>query len=90
MYLTTQLTFTLQCLKSMTDSHNLSLEKHAKSVDLHLLLMYNWCFYRDCTWEARGLNCTDLLDNGVHFDKAGRSHRIELLSRYKRVITHTT
>ena len=33
----------------MVDSHDLSLEKHAKpvcsSVDLHSLLMYNWCFY---------------------------------------------
>ena len=32
------------------DSH-ISLEKHAKpvcsSVDLHSLLIYNWCFYRE-------------------------------------------
>ena len=46
-----QLTFALQYLKNMVDSHNLSLEKHAKpvcsSVDLHSLLTYNWCFYRE-------------------------------------------
>ena len=46
-----QLTFALQYLKNMVDSHNLSLEKHAKPVcsfaDLHSLLMYNWCLYRE-------------------------------------------
>ena len=51
MIMNIQLTFTLQYLKSMMDSHNLSLEKRAKpvcsSVDLHSLLMYNWCFYRE-------------------------------------------
>ena len=51
MIMNIQLTFTLQYLKSMMDSHNLSLENHSKpvcsSVDLHSLLMYNWCFYRE-------------------------------------------
>ena len=35
----------------MIDSHDLNLEKRSKpvcsSVDLHSLLMYNWCFYRE-------------------------------------------
>ena len=51
MVMAIQLAFTFQCLKSMIDSHNLSLEKHAKpvcsSVDLHSPLMYNWCFDRE-------------------------------------------
>ena len=46
-----QLTFTLQYLKDMIDGHDLSLEKRSKpvcsSVDLHSLLMYNWCFYKE-------------------------------------------
>ena len=65
MIMNIQLTFTLQYLKSMMDSHNLSLEKRAKpvcsSVDLHSLLMYNWCFYREVIAHERYRVQTTLL-----------------------------
>ena len=44
MIMNTQITSILQYLKSMMDSHNLSLV--CSSVGLHPPLMHNWCFYR--------------------------------------------
>ena len=89
-----QLTLTLQYLKSMVDNCNLSLEKHAKpvcsSVDLHLLFMYNWCFCQEgIANERHRIQTTPLCQimAYIHFNKAGRSHQIELLSRYKRIVT---
>ena len=47
------------------DSYNLNLEKHAKhvcsSVDLHSLLKYNWCFYREGIADERYRVQTTLL-----------------------------
>ena len=86
-----QLTLTLQYLKGTVDSHNLSLEKHAEPVcspvDLHSLLMYNWCFYRERIAHERHRVHTTLLCRimaYIYLNKARRSHRIELL---KRVVT---
>ena len=68
-----QLTFTLQYLKGMMDSHNISLEKHARpmcsSVDLHSILMFNWCFFREGI--AHDSNHTTMSDNGVHLTRQG-------------------
>ena len=55
------------------DSHNISLEKHARpvcsSVDLHSLLMFNWCFYREGI--AHDPNHTTMSDNGVYLTRPG-------------------
>ena len=90
-----QLTFTswLRYLKSMMDSHNLSLEKHAKpvcsSVDFHSL-MYNWCFYREGIAQERYRVQTTLLCRIIAYDSQGRalsSNRVVIAvqtSRYSR------
>ena len=92
MIMNIRLTFTLQYLKSMMDSHNLSLEKHAKpvcsSVDLHSPLIYNWCFYREgIAHERYRVQTTLLCQIMAYTSTRPGAHRIELLSRYKRVVT---
>ena len=78
----------------MMDSQNLSLGKHVKpvcsSVDLYSLLVCNWHFYREgITHERYRVQTTPLTGDCIHFTmaRAGHSHRVELLSRYKRAVT---